>query len=119
GSHSGLTRRCLLGRSVLAGAALAAPSIVMDAQPTFAQSLSTSPFGKGKIDWQQFKGEDITVAVIPAGYFNNLIEVAGAFEELSGVKVRFEKIPPGQIRQKVLLDLSRQPGTYATHAPDP
>jgi len=119
GSHSGLTRRRLLGRSVLAGAALAAPSIVMGAQPTFAQSLSTSAFGKAKIDWQQFKGEDITVAVIPAGYFNNLIDVAGAFEELSGVKVRFEKIPPGQIRQKVLLDLSSKTGTYATHAADP
>lgn len=119
GSHSGLTRRRLLGRSVLAGAALAAPSIVMGAQPTFAQSLSSWAFGKAKIDWQQFKGEDITVAVIPAGYFNNLIDVAGAFEELSGMKVRFEKIPPGQIRQKVPLDLSSKTGTYATHAADP
>ena len=119
GSHSGWTRRRLLGRSVLAGAALAAPSIVKGAQPTFAQTVSTSALGKAKIDWQQFKGEDITVAVIPAGYFNNLIDVAGAFEDLSGVKVRFEKIPPGQIRQKILLDLSSKTGTYATHAADP
>ena len=38
---------------------------------------------------------------------------------LSPIKVRFEKVPPGQIRQKAVLDLSSKTGTYATHAPDP
>ena len=117
--RSGITRRRLLGHSVLVGAALAAPATVMGTRPTGAQSLSASAFAKSKIDWKQFKGEEITVAVIPAGYFNNLIEVGGAFEDLSGMKVRFEKIPPGQIRQKVVLDLSSKTGTYATHAADP
>lgn len=119
GLRSTITRRCLLGYPVLAGAALAAPSLLTGARPTAGQSLSASAFAKAKIDWKQFSGEEITVAVIPAGYFNNLIDVAGAFEELSGVRVRFEKIPPGQIRQKVLLDLSSKTGTYATHAADP
>ena len=84
GSHSGLTRRRLLGRSVLAGAALAAPSIVMGAQPTFAQSLSTSAFGKAKIDWQQFKGEDITVAVIPAASEMAIFRTRGGARQLCG-----------------------------------
>ncbi len=119
GSRSEFTRRHLLAHSVLAGAALAAPAILTGARPTAAQSLPASAFAKAKLDWQQFKGEEITVAVIPAGYFNNLVDVAAAFEELSGVKVRFEKIPPGQIRQKVVLDLSSKTGTYATHAADP
>jgi multiple sugar transport system substrate-binding protein len=108
--RSAITRRCLLGYPVIAGAALAAPSLLTGARPTAGQSLSASAFAKAKIDWKQFSGEEITVAVIPAGYFNNLIDVAGAFEELSGVRVRF---------QKVLLDLSSKTGTYATHAADP
>ena len=33
------------------------------------------------------------------------------FEALTGVKVRFDKIPPGQIRQKAMLDLSSKTGT--------
>ena len=41
------------------------------------------------------------------------------FEALSGVKVRFEKVPPGQIRQKAMLDLSSKTATYATSATDP
>jgi ABC-type glycerol-3-phosphate transport system substrate-binding protein len=33
--------------------------------------------------------------------------------------VRYEKIPPGQIRQKAMLDLTSKTGTYATTATDP
>ena len=119
--NSGLyiSRRKLLGHSALAGAALAMPSILTTARPVGAQSLSASAFTNAKIDWKQFKGEEITVGVIPAGYFNNLIDVVGAFEELSGIKVHFDKIPPGQIRQKAMLDLSSKTGVYATHAADP
>ena len=53
-----------------------------------------------KIDWQQTSGETITVAVIPASYFENLISLAPQFKALTGIDVRFEKIPPAQIRQK-------------------
>ena len=118
-SGSYITRRKLLGRSALAGAALAMPSALRTARPAGAQSLSASAFAKAEIDWKQFKGEEITVGVIPAGYFNNLIDVAGSFEVLSGIKVHFDKIPPGQIRQKAMLDLSSKTGVYATHAADP
>jgi multiple sugar transport system substrate-binding protein len=114
-----ITRRKLLAHSALAGAVMAIPSILASSRPAGAQSLSASAFAKANIDWKQVKGEEITVAVIPAGYFNNLIDVAGSFEELSGIKVNFDKIPPGQIRQKVMLDLSSKTGVYATHAADP
>ena len=80
-SVSNITRRKLLGHSALAGAALTMPSILTTARAAAAQSLSASAFAKAKIDWKQFKGEEITVGVIPAGYFNNLIDVAGAFED--------------------------------------
>lgn len=114
-----LSRRQLLGQGALAGATLAMPAIFTAARPAAAQSPAAAAIHNANFDWQQAKGEEITVAVTPAGYFDNLIEVTSAFEELTGVRVRYEKIPPGQIRQKVVLDLSSKTATYATHAADP
>jgi len=85
--------------------------------PTGADDLG--PYKQAKINWRQAEGESITVAVIPASYFDNLVDLIPQFEALTGVKVRVEKVPPGQIRQKAMLDLSSRTGTYATHAADP
>ncbi len=85
----------------------------------FAQADDLAPYKAAKINWRQVEGESITVAVIPASYFENLISLQPQFEALTGIKLRFEKVPPGQIRQKALLDLSSKTATYATHAADP
>jgi multiple sugar transport system substrate-binding protein len=84
-----------------------------------AEDADLSPYKSAKIDWQQTSGESITVAVIPASYFDNLITLAPQFKALTGIDVRFEKIPPAQIRQKSVIDLTSKTGTYATHAADP
>ena len=89
------------------------------AASAFAQADDLAPYTAAKINWRQAEGEQITVAVIPASYFENLISLQPQFEALTGVKLRFEKVPPGQIRQKALLDLSSKTATYATHAADP
>jgi ABC-type glycerol-3-phosphate transport system substrate-binding protein len=86
---------------------------------TFAQGDDLASYRAAKINWRQAENESITVAVIPASYFENLISLQSQFEALTGIKLRFEKVPPGQIRQKALLDLSSKTGTYATHAADP
>src|SRR6185295_16880566 len=78
-----------------------------------------APYAAAKINWKQAEGETITVMVIPASYFENLITLQPQVEALTGIKLRFEKVPPGQIRQKALLDLSSKTATYATHAADP
>ena len=111
------TRRAFLKSGVATSAALAAaPGLLNGAM---AQEADLAPYKSAKIDWQQFKGETITVAVIPATYFDNLITLAPQFEALTGITVRFEKIPPAQIRQKSVIDLTSKTGTYATHAADP
>jgi multiple sugar transport system substrate-binding protein len=111
------TRRTLL-KTGTAAAALATfgPAVLRQAS---AQDGDLTPYKSAKIDWQQTKGETITVAVIPASYFENLISLAPQFKELTGIDVRFEKIPPAQIRQKSVIDLTSKTGTYATHAADP
>ena len=102
----------------------AAASTLMIAGPAIlrravAQEADLAPYKSAKIDWQQTSGETITVAVIPASYFENLITIAPQFKALTGIDVRFEKIPPAQIRQKSVIDLTSKTGTYATHAADP
>jgi multiple sugar transport system substrate-binding protein len=84
-----------------------------------AQAPDLAPYTAAKVNWRQAEGAEITVAVIPASYFENLIGLAPQFEALTGVRLRFEKVPPGQIRQKAMLDLSSKTATYATHAADP
>lgn len=98
-------------------AALSAASALAPA--AWAQGDDLAPYRAAKINWRQAEGESISAAVIPASYFENLIGLLPQFEALTGVKVRVEKVPPGQIRQKAMLDLSSKTATFATHAADP
>lgn len=111
---SGTRRRIVQGALALP-ALTAAPWVLRYAH---AQG-DLGAYQSAKVDWRQAAGEQITVAVIPAGYFDALIAVTPEFEALTGIKVRYEKVPPGQIRQKAILDLSSKGTTYATHAADP
>ena len=111
------TRRKFLKAGVAASTLIVGgPAILRRAM---AQDADLAPYKSAKIDWQQASGETITVAVIPASYFENLITIAPQFKALTGIDVRFEKIPPAQIRQKSVIDLTSKTGTYATHAADP
>jgi len=109
-------RRIVHQGAALGLASLGAPWLLGTAH---AQADDLGPYRAAKVNWRQAEGESITVAVIPAGYFENLITLAPQFEALTGVKLRFEKVPPGQIRQKAMLDLSSKTATFATHAADP
>jgi ABC-type glycerol-3-phosphate transport system substrate-binding protein len=114
-THAG-RRKAIVHTATLGAAAVAAPHLLSNAQ---AQGDDLAPYRSAKIDWRQAEGEAISVAVIPASYFDNLGTLIPQFEALTGVKVRVEKVPPGQIRQKAMLDLSSKTRTYATHAADP
>lgn len=106
-------------RGVLGGGSAALALLGLPAVGARAQEADLGPYREARIDWRQAAGETISVAVIPASYFDNLIALAPQFEALTGVSVRFEKVPPAQIRQKALLDLTSKTATYATHAADP
>jgi multiple sugar transport system substrate-binding protein len=110
------TRRRALQQAAGIGALAATPLWLSGAH---AQAADLAPYQRAKINWRQAEGEQISVAVIPASYFDNLLSLLPQFEALTGIKVRAEKVPPGQIRQKAMLDLSSKTATYATHAADP
>lgn len=109
-------RRQFMGQAAALGAVGMGAGWAGDA---LAQAPDLAPYRSARINWRQAEGESISVAVIPASYFENLIALLPQFEALTGVKVRAEKVPPGQIRQKAMLDLSSKSATYATHAADP
>ena len=111
------TRRTALKQAAALGAVAAASPWLLPA--AHAQDADLAPYRSAKINWRQVEGETISVAVIPASYFDSLGSLLPQFEALTGIKVRVEKVPPGQIRQKATLDLSSRTATYATHAADP
>ena len=112
-----LNRRAILKAGMAASTvAVASPWVLRRAH---AQTMDLGPYQEAKINWRQAEGQRVNVAVIAASYFQNLIDITPEFEALTGIKVGYEKVPPGQLRQKCVLDLSSKTGTYSTHAGDP
>lgn len=112
-------RRTILKASLAGAAVLAAPRLLIGDAHAAGKHMNLDAFKAAKIDWRMAAGEKITVGVIPAGYFKNLEAVLEDFKTLTGVDARLEMTPPGQIRQKAVLDLSSKTGTWASHAADP
>ena len=116
---SSLSRRDILKTGLAGTAALAAPGLLIGQAHAAGEYMNLDSFRGASIDWRMAKGESINIGVIPAGYFKNLEAMMGDFRTLTGINARLEMIPPGQIRQKAVLDLSSKTGTYASHSADP
>ncbi len=114
-----VTRRTVLKTTASSMTLLAVPALITNRARAAGQNMDLDSFREAKIDWRQAEGANITIGVIPAGYFQNLEAVMADFAELTGVNARLEMTPPGQIRQKAVLDLSSSTGTWASHAADP
>ena len=69
-------RREFLQKGAALGAASALPSFA------WAQGDDLTPYRSAKVNWRQAEGQEITVAVIPASYFDNLITLQPQFEAL-------------------------------------
>jgi multiple sugar transport system substrate-binding protein len=115
----GTNRRTILKATVAGAVLLAAPALISRRARAQGATPDMSSLKEAAIDWRQAEGASITIGVIPAGYFDNLEAILPSFNELTGIDARFEKTPPGQIRQKAVLDLSSGTGTWASHAADP
>jgi len=82
-------------------------------------SSDLGPYRDADIDWKAASGTTVSAAVIPATYFANLLGLIPQFEELTGIKVESEEVPPQKIRELVVRDLATGTGRYHTHAADP
>ena len=78
-----MRRRVVATGGALTAAAIGAPWVARFAH---AQAADLGPYQQAKINWRQAEGAEITVMVIPASYFDNLITIAPQFEALSGAR---------------------------------
>lgn len=67
---------------------------------------------KANIDWQQFKGESITIALNRHWYTDALEPFVSVFEELTGIKVLMEIYSEEEFYTKLALDLSSKAGIF-------
>ena len=114
-----MTRREFVGVGAKAGGLVLtsgfAPGLLKYA---FAETKHAA-YLDSKINWRQAEGEQIKVLVTPAHYFNKFRAVTPGFQELTGVTVDFEVIPPREMREKAMLDLGAKTANYASHTGDP
>ena len=76
-------------------------------------SLAADPTADwGDIDWRQFAGDRITVAMNQMTYSDPAKLRVPAFEEHTGIKVDVIILPEAQFRQKRTLDLSSGTGDW-------
>ena len=114
-----ITRRKFLETTAkLGGLALAANAAPAFLKHAWAQDKHAA-YLNAKINWRQAEGEEIKILVTPAHYFNKFRAITPRFEELSGVKVSYDIIPPREMREKAVLDFGAGTATYATHTGDP
>src|SRR5215472_8529615 len=93
-------------RTLLTGTAamLATPAIVSRARAASA------------FDWQQCKGQTITVSLTKSPRADNLQAHQKEFEALTGIKVLSEQMPEQQQRPKMVMELaSGRPSFDVTH----
>jgi multiple sugar transport system substrate-binding protein len=117
GTRALRSRRQFVLGSAAAGSLLAAPAILCSGAR--AADAALGPYLDAKINWRLAEGEALNVGIIPASFFKPLIAHSADFQNLTGIKVGFEEIPPGQIRNKTVLDLNSKTGTYSTSFTDP
>ncbi len=85
----------------------------------WAAPTGADPYLAARINWRQLAGERIHILVTPAHYFTKFRSVTPEFTRLTGIEVTFEVIPPREMREKAVLDLSSRTGNYASHTADP
>jgi multiple sugar transport system substrate-binding protein len=76
-------------------------------------------YSEANIDWRQHAGEKINILVTNAHYFNKFRAITPEFTELTGIEVTFDVVPPREMRERAVLDLSLNTGNYASHTGDP
>ncbi len=61
-------------------------------------------FKKANIDWQQFKGTDLTIAMNEHPFTESLLPLIPQFEQLTGMKVKYLILPEEEYFKKIEVD---------------
>ena len=69
-------------------------------------------YKKANIDWQQFKGTTLTIAMNKHPFTESLLPLIPQFEELTGMTTKYLILPEEEYFQKIEVDLSSKRGVY-------
>ncbi|MBE3598647.1 MAG: sugar ABC transporter substrate-binding protein [Limnochordaceae bacterium] len=74
--------------------------------------LSTSVAAAADINWKQFSGQTIAVALVKHPFTEALIPLIRQFTEKTGISISFIVLPEAEYWEKLTIDLSTGAGTY-------
>ncbi len=108
--HAGrIDRRGFFRRAAALGlSAPAAMSLVRGAPPAQAQDATPA----STFEWTRESGKTIYPILVEHPYTDAMEPFFPEFEKLTGITVKYEKLPETQFREKLLLALSTGAGTY-------
>ena len=64
------------------------------------------------LEWDKYKGTELNVMSVKQSYQTGLVQLAPEFEKLTGMKVTFDFVPWGNVRQLASVELSSKKTTY-------
>jgi ABC-type glycerol-3-phosphate transport system substrate-binding protein len=73
--------------------------------------LLIAPIGSA-VEWDKYKGTELNVMSVKQSYQTGLVQLAPEFEKLTGMKVTFDFVPWGNVRQLASVELSSKKTTY-------
>ena len=101
-----------LRRRQIAGLLLATPFISAGlAQAQDDQALAY--YRQAKIDWQQAKGQSLTIGLNKHPFTESLLPLIPEFRKLTGINVEYLILPEAEYFTKLVADLSQQRGEFS------
>ena len=73
--------------------------------------LLIAPIGSA-VEWDKYKGTELNVMSVKQSYQTGLVQLAPECEKLTGMKVTFDFVPWGNVRQRASVELSSKKTTY-------
>lgn len=86
---------------------------------TGTPSEDIKPFLEANIDWRQFEGDEITVGLMYEPSLDDYVKQTKTFEELTGIKVKYDRYDEPEYRDKTYTDLVTQSGLFDVLHLDP
>lgn len=80
--------------------------------PTGESPVDISQFEEADIDWRQYEGQEVVLALLRHPFVSALQPLLPAFEELTGMELSVLQYPEQEYRQKRLTDMSTGAGVF-------
>jgi multiple sugar transport system substrate-binding protein len=110
--HTGrVDRRGFLRRAAALGVSAPVAMGLLGSVPVVGAQDAT-PAATSDFDWKRESGKTIYPILVEHPYTDAMEPFFPEFEELTGITVKYEKLPETQFREKLLLALSTGAGTY-------